>query len=66
VSNPRMDKPSKFSRAARRRDSPLSRICDTHEAASGGLPQEQVQQLLKGVTQPVRGYRSQLKIFPDF
>jgi len=64
MGGPLLNKPSKVSPDARRCDIRLSRICDTHNAASGGLHHGQVQQLLR-VTQPVPGYRWQLKIFPE-
>src|SRR4030095_16175035 len=54
----------KFSPDSGRRTAGLAQIFDTLKAASGGLPQGQVQQLLKAVTQPVRGYCSQLIQFP--
>jgi len=46
MGGPLLNKPSKVSPDARRRDIRLSRICDTHNAASGGLHHGQVQQLL--------------------
>jgi hypothetical protein len=40
--NPLLDKLSKLSPCAGERTAGLSRVCDTHEAASGGLPHGQV------------------------
>ena len=64
VGSPLLDELSKRSPRCGERTAGLSRICDTHNAASGGLHHGQVQQLLR-VTQPVPGYRWQLKIFPE-
>src|SRR5687767_4474306 len=64
VGGPRMNKLSKNSPSAGKRNTRLSRICDTYEDASGELLQRQVQQLLKGVTQPGPSCCWQLKIFP--
>ena len=64
MDSPLLDKSSKFSPTTGRRGSRLSRIFDTHKAASGGLLYEQVQQLLR-VTQPGPSCCWQLKNIPE-
>ena len=64
VDSPLLDKSFLISPATGRRSSRLSRICDTLKAASGGLLQEQVQQLRR-VTQPGPSCCWRLKIFPE-
>ncbi len=56
---PPLNKPSRASPSCGRRAARLARICDTLPAASGGLPEEQVQQPLR-VTQPGPSYCWQL------